>query len=1022
MTRRDFIARTAAISALWPAMTPATEAAYATAPGSLLLPPGREPVVSFDEPGFPAVDAVGLRPVPGAVETSSVTAFAEALRPGALVVWRHGSAFPGDAWEPFLRFLEAGGSLLHVGGEPFTRPVVGPAGRRRVEPRTLACLKALRLNRSTRIDVPGGRVHWPGRAATRTLGPAAVAFALEPRLTDTRDFPGESGSPGARDALPRTLAHVRSPGSDSRFPVAAAVFGLDRLRGPFAGGRWTFWQLSDAPTDEEWTRLLEHASREPLDLRLDPALGCFHAGESPSLVLRLHRPGGGSPIRVTGSIAVEGAPPSREVPVVFEAAEHVSVLVPLPGTFAPGLHRATLETDAAGAAITGFWVFDRPLFASGDSLSFDGHTLRRNGAPEPLVGTTTMSARVHRDFLFEPNAAVWDDTFAELSSLKINAIRTGLWSGWKRISVDANVVDEPFLRALEAFYLTARRHHLPVIFSVFAFTPEVFGGEDPYFDPRALEGQRALLTTLARRMAPAREWIWDLINEPSFASPTKLWSLRPVRSRHERDAFLAWLRRSHADDPLVPWDDVVRRRWRLAPGEAIDLPADEDFDDAYAFGTRRPYRALDYARFAQDAFSRWAREMRAALAAGGSAAPVTVGQDEAGLLASPSPLVHHAEVHCTSMHTWWNNDALLWDGVLSKATGRPLLVSETGVMPRELLDSEAVRSAADAARLLSRKLVYAFAGGAFGVVQWCYETNPYMDSDNEVAIGLKRVDGSTKPEHAVLASLAGFMAQHRQRFDGHVAPDVALIVPTGDQLSVRNTALAATRAAIRALSGDLRVPVRAVAETRAAEDLGAPRLIVLPACRGIAEKAWQAIADTVEAGATLVCSGWFEADDAGVPASRLDLARRPLAAVEPAGGETLEVVRFPGTLPESWFAAATAGSRSWSRGRGHVLHHPLPLEWAEPTPMLTRFYSDALALARVTPRVEVEGPSALLVVSVVPFARDWLIAAVNESPVDVRVALRRPGAVTRATLEVRAGWGRLAWLDPSTWTLIDASI
>jgi hypothetical protein len=26
-----------------------------------------------------------------------------------------------------------------------------------------------------------------------------------------------------------------------------------------------------------------------------------------------------------------------------------------------------------------------------------------------------MSASVHRDFLFEPNAAVWDDTFAELT-------------------------------------------------------------------------------------------------------------------------------------------------------------------------------------------------------------------------------------------------------------------------------------------------------------------------------------------------------------------------------------------------------------------------------------------------------------------------------------------------------------------------------------------------------------------------------------------------------------------------------
>jgi hypothetical protein len=709
------------------------------------------------------------------------------------------------------------------------------------------------------------------------------------------------------------------------------------------------------------------------------------------------------------------------VPVRLDVSEHATFAVRLPGALEPGLHRVTLRIDDVGETSTGFWVFDPAVFASGDALTFDGQMLRRNGVPEPLIGTTTMSASVHRDFLFEPNAAEWDDTFAELSLLKINAIRTGLWSGWKRISADANVVDEAFLRALEAFYLTARRHRLPVIFSVFAFTPEEFGAEDPYFDPRALEGQRALLTTLARRMAPAREWIWDLINEPSFASPRKLWSLRPSGTGFERDAFLTWLRQRHEEHPGAAWDDVVRRRWRLAPAEPIDLPSGEDFEDAYVFGERRPYRSLDYARFAQDAFAGWVRDMRAALRAGGSTAPITVGQDEAGLVASPSPILHHADVAFTSMHTWWNNDALLWDGVLSKARGRPLLVSETGLMQRELLDGEAVRSPAGAARLLSRKLAYAFAAGAFGVVQWCYETNPYMDSDNEAAIGLKRADGSAKPEYAVLASLAEFIARHRERFDGYVEPDVALLVPTSDQFSVRNTALTATRAAIRAFYEELGVPVQAVAEMRAAADLGKPSLIVLPACRGLADEAWNAVVGAVEAGATLACTGWFEADEAGLPAERLGLGRRPLALVETTGDDRRGAARFPGTLSESWFAADTPGPRSWTRGAGHVLHHPLPLEWAEPTAALPRFYADALELARVNRRVGVETDTPGLLIAVVPFARDWLVVAVNESSRDARVTLRKPGAPRRATLDVGAGWGRLAWLDPAAWTIVDVS-
>ena len=35
-----------------------------------------------------------------------------ALRPGAVLVWRHGSAFPAEAWKAISEFLEAGGNLL----------------------------------------------------------------------------------------------------------------------------------------------------------------------------------------------------------------------------------------------------------------------------------------------------------------------------------------------------------------------------------------------------------------------------------------------------------------------------------------------------------------------------------------------------------------------------------------------------------------------------------------------------------------------------------------------------------------------------------------------------------------------------------------------------------------------------------------------------------------------------------------------------------------------------------------------
>jgi hypothetical protein len=706
-----------------------------------------------------------------------------------------------------------------------------------------------------------------------------------------------------------------------------------------------------------------------------------------------------------------------------------------------------VDGDALGRATTGFWVFDHDLFASGDALTFDGETLRRGGHAEPVVGTTTMSATVHRDFLFEPNAAVWDETFGEIASLGMNAIRTGLWSGWRRISGDANVVDESVVRALEAFYLTARKHRLPVVFSVFAFVPEDFGSGDPYFDPRALDGQRALLSAFARRMSPAREFIWDLINEPSFASPRHLWSLRPVRSTHERRAFLEWLEARYqpafapgasasaeatADKtaakpeppPAAAWQEVVRRRWRLRPDEAIDLPADDDFGDAWIVSARRPYRALDYALFAQDAFERWMLEMTRAIRDGGSQGAITVGQDEAGLGTSPAPLFHHASVAFTSMHTWWNNDALLWDGLLSKATGTPLLVSETGIMQRQRLSGEAVRSPEEFAALLSRKIAYAFAAGAFGVIQWCYETNPFMNSDNEAAIGAKRVDGSAKPEHAALAAAAGFVARNRARFDGRVVPDVALVIPTSEHLSPRSLAAGATRVTVRAFYEDLGIPLRAVAEHRAARDLGRPRVIVLPACRSISDDGWGAIVAAVEQGARLICSGWFETDEAALPAERLGGGSRPLRMYEEVpgvAGARGAVFRFSGTIPESWPAADLARPRRISRGAGTIVHHPLPIEWADATPSLAGFYRSAMIGTKVAPLVDLDGiaPGVLLVT--VPFRDAWLLVAVNESSWARTITARRPGTRRRVSFEVDAGHGRMALIDPRAWTLIDLS-
>lgn len=890
--------------------------------------PARGDLVVFDDPAFPALDVQTPLPhIDAATSATDLDALRAALGRGDTLVWRHGSAFPADLWSDFVAFLERGGSFLYLGGEPFTRPVVRAGERFVAQPRTLALLKALRLNQCQRSAAGNAVRHYrddlaAGRVADRIVPADAWVAILEPRLTDGKDFDHEDGAPGSREAVLRPLALLHLPGDDARFPAAAASFAIDRLYDRFAGGRWVFHLLSTPPAADALAVLLAEATREAAELRVDPTLGCYHAGERAAVLLRAHRPGASDSTTWSVDLTVTGPDGVRSgilgVPLAF--TRHAAIEVPLAASEQPGLYRVEARCAGREPVTTGFWRFDEALFCSGGPLTFDDYTLRRGDEPIAVIGTTVMSRGVQRKFLFEPNAQEWDDTFAEMAAVGMNVTRTGIWSGWRKIALDPGVIDEAFLRALEAYYLSARRHGITVLFTPFAFVPEDWGFANPYLDPRAIDAQRAFVGAIAGRFSKAQEWLFDLINEPSFSSPDKLWQCRPNGDRFEQRAFTAWLaqRFGGAADGRS-WQDVVRARWRLLPDAPIGLPEDDDFVDRNLFGDHHPYRAQDYVLFAQHAFRGWMEQMIAAIRDAGSDAPITVGQDEGGLLERPGPLFHDDLVAFTSMHTWWFNDALLADGLLAKAPGKPLLVSETGIMQRELLSGESLRTPAECAALLERKIAYAFMAGAFGVIEWCQDVNPYLASDNEVAIGLRRVDGSYKPEHAVLRRCAAFLRRNQRYLQHPVPPTTALVVPASEHWGPRSLKLAGVRRLIATHGADLQV----VDEYRTGAHLGAPRTMILPACRGLSDGAWQDIRRAVLAGATLACSGWFEADDAGLPATRLGLTARPLRRDELQGSLPLD-------LSQSWFAAEDdvaphlAGLVDASR----IHHDPVPMEWA----------------------------------------------------------------------------------------------
>lgn len=1031
----------AALAAVWTLTSPSL---HGQAPAEMperrdLARPARLAV--FRAAGFPTVDA---REIAGATLDEALAdlpvttfdspdALAEGLRldQADVLLLPYGSAFPLDAWPAIRRFVEAGGGLVVLGGAPFEQPV------RQLPPDaqgTKAYALGLRqpsfahdllIGPVDRIE--NGEIVGPVRVAPAvdsawegSLPAPTQAFALTVRLATRKDLPGEQGSEGPRDAVLRPLVHVLDRDG---LPRACLLMAIDRMRGNDAGARWVL-APSDASLDapairQAALRALEGAAQ----IEARPIRASIEPGETPAIRVLVLRPamraGETAPMRALvrarddeGRSVFEG-----DVALTGNAEQRTGfVLLATAAPLAPGLYHVEVSLPDVPwhprSTTTGFWVKDRRLLQTGPRLTVSRDWIRRDGKVMPVIGTTYMASDVHRKFLFEPNPHAWDRDFREMARLGVNFVRTGLWTAWSRAMLDPGAVDESMLSALEAYVLSAARHGIAVCFNFFAFQPPAFGGTNPFLDPRSLEGQSAFLTLVASRFRDV-PWVhWDLINEPSYAPADWLWTNQPVGDPHERRAWREWLRARHGEDEVA-----LRDSWRVAGDGLLDLPKREDLDFSMIRDGRLPRKAFDFAAFSQDVVARWAAALREVLKAAGGDALVTLGQDEGGTHLRPAQQLHADAVDYTSVHTWWNNDDLLWDGVVTKTPEKPNLHQETGLMRLEDADGNPWRAPEAAARLLERKLAHAFAARGAGVVQWAWNINPYQPIDNESVIGLFRPDGTAKPELRALRDLAAFFERAAPWLDDFEPDPVVLVIPHARLFSGRPGDLEATKRVVRLLAERFGVVPNALSDQRlTAERLAGARLLLFPVPEVIEERAAQALLAASRAGATLLVTGAVEGD----PYGRTGEALRALGVVDrgrPVAQH--EKTRFGG----GWATFDGLLGERLRRGlgkepaevKGPVCHEPLPLEYArEPAPLAALLDGALQAAGIQAHRSETRVAARLL-----RAPRALLAVCVNETAQDARRRLTVEGRPV--DIPVAAGRTRLALFERGTAKLLAAT-
>ena len=336
----------------------------------------------------------------------------------------------------------------------------------------------------------------------------------------------------------------------------------------------------------------------------------------------------------------------------------------------------------------------------------------------------------------------------------------------KFVELSSGAVNERFLRNVEAYLATAHRHHIAVNFTFYAFTPKVGEQRDsskatgqeppppnPWLDPGLVSAEQEYVLSVVKRFGRVPWLSYDLINEPSFSNPRRIFHGNvPNGDPVELNSWRQWLEKKYVKL------SALASAWSVAPVQlggfnSIPLPDEKDLNYE-RYDNQHEVRALDYNLFAQEMFEDWVRNMVRAIRDAGSKQLINVGQDEGGVTDRVlNQFYATSGVSFTTNHTYWQDDALLWDSVAAKHAGIPNITGETGYQPVWAPDGSWRYDEFTGLALEERKWALGFAAGSSGAMQW--------DWDREPDFGIERSDGSAKGWEDMMRNLGALPAKRR---------------------------------------------------------------------------------------------------------------------------------------------------------------------------------------------------------------------------------------------------------------------
>ncbi len=566
----------------------------------LFSPPLVAQVVVFWQPGFPTVAS---QPVERSTLSAALSdlhpAFLDlkalesptALEKAELLVLPYGSAVPTDAWRTIEAYLQHGGNLLVLGGQPLHVPITQVRATFVQGRPQDTYARSLDLRHTYEVPVEQD-AHFAWRPG--------YDFATTPHVQAEKFFTVEGHLNGLGYMVDSAGSRVAAPVIVIERNTGGRVVCLDFQ--PAAG----YWESQ--PGIALIRESAAYASRSAAKLSVETLFSVLRPGELPQITVHLQQAKPG-----IGDVQVQLLSTNKvleEASLPIEAKETSDFAVPFQKPLAAGFYkvRATFRQQGKVREFyeNGFWVAERRTLDDGEALEAKGDFLTRGGKPFFPVGTNYFTTEENGwDFSGPRNASVWESDFAEMAAHGVTFVRTGVWmKNAKFMDPATGEPNQRFLRNLEAFLICAHHYGISVNFTFFAFSPlsGTATQKNPYIDQDAVRAQRAYVRGVVRHFATVPWLCWDLINEPSFSNPDQIFKGNvPNGDPAELSAWRAWLRDRYKTLSSLggAWAQTPEQ---LGSFDNIPLPSVADLTYA-RYGNAQQVRAMDYNLFAQDMFS-----------------------------------------------------------------------------------------------------------------------------------------------------------------------------------------------------------------------------------------------------------------------------------------------------------------------------------------------------------------------------------------------------------------------------------